>query len=138
MTLTDHQLAEAETLACGVTDAISREADLPEIDVATFACWMLDLITEVRQARAFRATLVVMNRENTARLAELETEGGGGPRWASFDEAARYTGISVRTLRDWVAKGHLPAYRIGPKRVQIDLRDVDRLRRQVSPESVQP
>jgi hypothetical protein len=31
-------------------------------------------------------------------------------------------------VRDWVAKGRLPAYRIGPRRIQIDLNDIDAMR----------
>ena len=55
----------------------------------------------------------------------------GPPRWASLVEAANYAKIPVRTLRDWVSKGWLPAYRIGPRQIQIDLNDVDALRRRI-------
>jgi hypothetical protein len=34
-------------------------------------------------------------------------------------------------MRDWIKKGILPAYRIGPRLLQIDLNDIDRLRRRV-------
>ena len=50
------------------------------------------------------------------------------PRWARFNDAADYAGVPVRTLRDWVAKGRLPAYRIGPRQIQVNLNDIDALR----------
>jgi excisionase family DNA binding protein len=51
------------------------------------------------------------------------------PRWVTgLPAVAAYSGLPVRTLRDWVAKGLLPAYRIGPRQIQIDLNDIDRLR----------
>jgi excisionase family DNA binding protein len=53
------------------------------------------------------------------------------PRWALFPDAAEYAGIPVKTLRDWVRKGRIPAYRIGPRLLQIDLNDIDRMRRRV-------
>lgn len=135
--LTDHQLAQIETTACQVTDAISRDTEPPDLDVAQLAEWLLDLVSEVRQARAFRSQLVVMHRETSARLAEMEYEDSSGPRWVSFDEAARYSGISARTLRSWAAKGTLRAYRVGTaKQVQIDLRDLDRLRQPVPAETI--
>jgi excisionase family DNA binding protein len=51
------------------------------------------------------------------------------PRWATLKAASEYAGgVPVRTLRDWIAKGLLPAYKIGPRQVQVDLNDVDALR----------
>jgi excisionase family DNA binding protein len=51
------------------------------------------------------------------------------PRWVTgLPAVAAYSGLPVRTLRDWIAKGLLPAYRIGPRQIQIDLNDIDRLR----------
>lgn len=57
-----------------------------------------------------------------------------GPRWATLAEAAAYAHVPVKTLRDWISKGHLPAYKMGPQRtslLQVDLADLDALRRQV-------
>jgi excisionase family DNA binding protein len=53
------------------------------------------------------------------------------PRWASFKDAAAYAAIPPKTLRDWVSKGRVPAYRIGPRQLQLDLNDIDRMRRRV-------
>jgi excisionase family DNA binding protein len=50
------------------------------------------------------------------------------PRWASLEQAETYSNIPRRTLRRWIAKGWLPAYRLGPRQIQVDLNDVDRLR----------
>jgi excisionase family DNA binding protein len=52
----------------------------------------------------------------------------GEPRWASLKEAEIYAHIPRRTLRRWIAEGRLPADRIGPRQIQVDLNDVDRLR----------
>lgn len=52
-----------------------------------------------------------------------------GPRWVTgLPAVSAYCGLPVRTLRDWIAKGLLPAYRIGPRQIQIDLNDIDTLR----------
>jgi excisionase family DNA binding protein len=52
-------------------------------------------------------------------------------RWATLDEAATYAKIRKRTLRQWIADGLLPAYRMGPHLIQIDLNDIDRLRTRI-------
>ncbi len=53
------------------------------------------------------------------------------PRYVVFNEAVAYAGVPKKTMRDWISKGILPAYRIGPRLLQIDLNDIDRLRRRV-------
>jgi excisionase family DNA binding protein len=53
------------------------------------------------------------------------------PRYASFGEAVEYANIPPGTMRDWIRKGLLPAYRIGPRLLQIDLNDIDKMRRRV-------
>lgn len=40
-------------------------------------------------------------------------------------EAAEILGISVRTLEKMIARGALPAYRIGPKTVRLRREDID-------------
>ena len=47
------------------------------------------------------------------------------PRWAWLPEAQVYGRVSNKTLRRWIASGLLPAYRSGPRRVRIDLNDLD-------------
>ena len=39
--------------------------------------------------------------------------------------------ISIGTLRDWIAKGRLPALRIGPRLLRVDLNDLEKLCRPV-------
>ena len=54
------------------------------------------------------------------------------PRWRSLSEASDYAGgIPISTLRDWIRRGILPAYRVGPRQLQVDLNDLDALRRRV-------
>jgi excisionase family DNA binding protein len=48
------------------------------------------------------------------------------PRWASLKEAEDYSGIPAPTLRRWISDGWLPAWRLGPRRIQVDLNDIDR------------
>ena len=51
------------------------------------------------------------------------------PDYMPLIDAACYAGVPVRTMRDWVSKGLVPAYRIGPRQIQIDRHDIDRLRK---------
>jgi excisionase family DNA binding protein len=47
-------------------------------------------------------------------------------RWLTVQEAARYSGYSVRTIRKRIANGDLPAFRPRGSRVlRIDADDVD-------------
>ena len=66
-----------------------------------------------------------------ARKAPKHTE-TAEPRWASLAAACEYAGdLSEHTMRDWIRRGILPAYRIGPRLLQVDLNDLDGLRRRV-------
>jgi excisionase family DNA binding protein len=51
-----------------------------------------------------------------------------GPRWATINQAADYANIPRRTLRRWVNDGTLPAHRLGPRKIQVNLDDLDRMR----------
>jgi hypothetical protein len=53
------------------------------------------------------------------------------PRYVKLREAAEYARVPTRTLRDWGAAGLLPLYRIGPRLIQVDLNDIDALRRRI-------
>jgi excisionase family DNA binding protein len=53
------------------------------------------------------------------------------PRYAGLTAAAKYAAVPIGTLRDWVRRGLLPAYRIGTRLLQVDLNDIDRMRRRV-------
>jgi excisionase family DNA binding protein len=52
-----------------------------------------------------------------------------------MNEAVEYSRIPWRTLRRWIKEGRLPAYRIGPRLIQVDLNDLDRLRRRLIPDA---
>jgi excisionase family DNA binding protein len=53
------------------------------------------------------------------------------PRWASLAQASTYSTIPVKTLRDWISKGRLPAFRVGPRQIRVDLNDIDGLMRRI-------
>jgi excisionase family DNA binding protein len=44
--------------------------------------------------------------------------------------SAQYA-IPVKTVRDWIRRGLLPAYRFGPRILRVDLNDIDAMRRRV-------
>lgn len=52
-------------------------------------------------------------------------------RWIDQREAAEYLGITDRTLRRMIAAGKLPAYRLGPRLLRIDVADLDALMRPI-------
>ena len=52
-------------------------------------------------------------------------------RWINQREAAEYLGITDRTLRRMIADGRLPAYRLGPRLLRIDVGDLDGLMRPI-------
>ncbi len=45
--------------------------------------------------------------------------------------AAEYLSVSPRTLRDWVADGRLPGYRLGGRLLRFKLSDLDALARRI-------
>ena len=62
------------------------------------------------------------------------------PRWAvppgrqrklTVAEAADYHGCSEKTIRRAITDGRLRAYRVGPRMIRIDPRDLDRLARPI-------
>jgi excisionase family DNA binding protein len=46
------------------------------------------------------------------------------------DIAARY-GVSQRTVRRWIARGLIEAYRVGPRLLRVDPDEVDALLRKI-------
>jgi len=59
------------------------------------------------------------------------TEASPGPRWATVKEAAKHVGLSTRTIRRYIATGRLAASRLGPRRIEVDLNEVDKLRKPI-------
>jgi excisionase family DNA binding protein len=49
----------------------------------------------------------------------------------SIAAAAEHLGVSERSIRRWIAEGLLPAYRVGPTLIRLDLDDVDKLARRI-------
>jgi excisionase family DNA binding protein len=55
------------------------------------------------------------------------------PRWGTVAEAAAYAKVSYATMGRWIRDGRLPsAHRVGPRKIRVDLNDVDRLSRPVA------
>jgi excisionase family DNA binding protein len=47
-------------------------------------------------------------------------------RWFSTSQAAEYLGVSVNTVRNYIADGRLKVHRMGPKLLKFDRADLDR------------
>jgi excisionase family DNA binding protein len=52
-------------------------------------------------------------------------------RKISIAEAAEYFGCSPRTIRRAITAGRLRAYRVGPRMIRVDVRDLDRMARPI-------
>lgn len=78
-------------------------------------------------AKASLATPGTERCSSMARAAELSP----ARRWIDQRQAAEYLGITDRTLRRMIAAGDLPAYRLGPRLLRIDVGDLDALMRPV-------
>lgn len=48
-------------------------------------------------------------------------------RLVSVTEFARHADVSTRTVRRWIAAGHLTGYRVGPRLIKVDLVDLNRI-----------
>lgn len=46
-------------------------------------------------------------------------------RYVTLKESAAYLGVTERTIRNFIARGDLPAYRIGNRALRIDRTDLD-------------
>jgi len=54
-------------------------------------------------------------------------------RPASTAEAAAYAHVHRCTIHRWIRDGKLPAFRVGPRLLRLDLDDLDRLTKPVQP-----
>lgn len=52
---------------------------------------------------------------------------GDKPRrqYATQSEAARYVGVTPRTIRQWIAEGRITGYRINERVIRVDLNEID-------------
>ena len=46
------------------------------------------------------------------------------PELIGLQEAADYCDVSYRTIRRWIASGHLNAVRVGPRLLKVDADDL--------------
>jgi excisionase family DNA binding protein len=46
-------------------------------------------------------------------------------QYESISEAAARVGVSIKTIRRWIASGHLVGYRMGPRLLRIDPDELD-------------
>lgn len=58
--------------------------------------------------------------------------------FVGLTEAATRAGVSPRTIRRYIAAGHLPAYRLGPRLIRVAVADLDALVRPVAIAGGQP
>ncbi len=52
-------------------------------------------------------------------------------RRAGVKASAAYAGVCEKTIRNWIAAGLITGYRVGPKLIQCDLSEIDRIIRPV-------
>lgn len=45
--------------------------------------------------------------------------------WGSLQQAADYCGVSAKTIRRWIASGHIAAKRFGPRVIRIRMSSLD-------------
>jgi excisionase family DNA binding protein len=60
------------------------------------------------------------------------TTGTTGRRLTTLKVAADYADVHARTLRRWIAAGRVPAYRLGPRVIKVDLDELDEFMRPVT------
>lgn len=61
----------------------------------------------------------------------IPTRRRAGRARVGLAEAADHADVSIRTLRRRIADGSLPAYRVGPRLIKVELADVDKLARRI-------
>jgi excisionase family DNA binding protein len=98
----------------------------------------LHAVTTPRSARAVPGTVAATVAPTPMRptgtppampsRAARDLENYGPPaQWVTIAAAAQRLGISTKSIRRRIADGTLPAYRVGPRLIRLNLLDVDRL-----------
>jgi len=59
------------------------------------------------------------------------TKQRGARRWASVADGAKYVGVSSKTFRRMIAAGTVPAYRMAPRVLRVDLNELDAVMRPI-------
>lgn len=52
-------------------------------------------------------------------------------RLVSINEAAAYADVNTRTVRRWIAQGHLIGFRAGPRLIRVDRHQLDAMLRPI-------
>lgn len=52
-------------------------------------------------------------------------------RRVRLKDGATHAHVCVKTLRNWIAAGRITGYRVGPKLLEVDLDEIDRIIRPV-------
>lgn len=60
-------------------------------------------------------------------MPKTTTPRGLRKRYVSVQDGADYTGLSVRTIRSYIADGRLTGYRLGPRALRLDVDELDAL-----------
>lgn len=53
-------------------------------------------------------------------------------RLVGINNAAEYADVCSKTIRRWIAAGHVPGYRVGPRLLKVDLNEIDAMLRPIS------
>lgn len=69
------------------------------------------------------ASTPTLNR--AARRSKQSEQGCAQRRWASMQQAAEYTGVGLRTIREWITQGKITGYRMNGRVIRIDLNELD-------------
>lgn len=48
-------------------------------------------------------------------------------QYVRIGEAAKYLGVSTKTVRNWISSGRVPGYRVGGRIIRIKKSELDRL-----------
>jgi len=64
-------------------------------------------------------------RVSALERAMIRLQAGSDPEWLDIDGAADYLGVSVRTMRRYLASGRLKARRVGGRQLRFRSEDLD-------------
>nr|WP_127783263.1 helix-turn-helix domain-containing protein [Rhodococcus sp. X156] len=54
-----------------------------------------------------------------------------GQRIDSIQGAAAYVGVDPKTIRRWIAAGHIQGFRAGPRLIRVSLDEIDAMMRPI-------
>lgn len=56
----------------------------------------------------------------------------GSRKLINIHAAAEYADVHPMTVRRWISAGRVPAYRVGPRLVKVDLNELDAMLRPIA------